>query len=165
MIQYASPGWFFNAKFAVYYSALSLIGIQVGIGIIMKLSQSGGQYSFSASSSVTISEFLKLLLSGLFFWRECRKRQTSFHATSTEFDTISNDAESASASASPSSQSSFEWRDSIELEKQGLTRTRLDARVFMRYCLDEISPKARYGFAQLALLYGLINNSVGARVI
>lgn len=152
MAQYFSTSWMAGSRSAAYYAALSLVAIQVGIGIIMKSSQTGGQYSFSASASVTISEFLKLLLSGLFFWRECRKRQTSFHSAPT-------DIESPSSSRSSSSSSEPINQDEQDNEKT-IIYTRLTLRAYLEFCKNELSTSTRYGFAQLALLYALINNSV-----
>ncbi|KAJ6439791.1 cmp-sialic acid transporter [Purpureocillium lavendulum] len=54
-----------------------LITIQVGIGMIMKIAQTSGSYSFSPSASITISEFLKLILSTFFFWRDIERKKDS----------------------------------------------------------------------------------------
>jgi hypothetical protein len=152
MAQYTSISWLAGAKSAAYYAALSLIVIQVGIGVIMKASQTGGQYMFSASASVTISEFLKFLLSGLFYWRECQRRQISFHSTPT-------DVESGSSTRTSSSSLELEHHD-LECDEKPRKYTRLDSRTFWKLCKNELSSGTRYGFAQLALLYALINNSV-----
>lgn len=110
-----------------------------------------GQYGFSASGCLTISEFFKFVLSTLLFWVEVwrlRKRSppTAEHValpiserSSLELDVLLHD----------------ELNDGDEkavLVDYGVS--------FWRVFLVEISVDKRFGFAQLGLLYALINNTV-----
>ncbi|KAH8819502.1 UDP-galactose transporter [Xylogone sp. PMI_703] len=148
--------WLHGPQGAAYAAALGLVSIQVGIGIIMKAAQRGGTYTFSPSSSVTISEFCKMLLSTLFFYRECSKRNW-------------NDSDSGSfEETKPFSADEEEGKINGNGEASGSHQTnrydngaapRLDLGRFWEYIKNEVSVDVRYGFAQLALFYALINNT------
>ncbi|KYK62109.1 hypothetical protein DCS_03256 [Drechmeria coniospora] len=70
--------WIRNFSPQAAGATLGLIVIQVGIGVVMKAAQTSGSYSFSPSASVTISEFLKLLLSLALFYRQWQQRPTEY---------------------------------------------------------------------------------------
>lgn len=145
-------------------AALALVGIQVGIGLIMKTSQKDGKYAFSPSSSVTISEGLKFLLSTWLFWQECRTRVTHQDApqrnTEVEFESESKaDAEAKPFLDDPESnggKSSNNNNDYVET----FIGTRLQVQTFWQYVKHEVSLDVRYGFVRLALFYVLINNLI-----
>ncbi|KAF2435425.1 hypothetical protein EJ08DRAFT_337087 [Tothia fuscella] len=149
---------------AAYAAALALIVIQVSIGILYKAAQSGGNYAFSASSSVTISEFLKLLLSTYFFYREwLQRRQNSTHQTlsveemrrdSMEEKGLCEDGSEETSEGSKRSESA------VDARYWTLSNPRSDVGSFVQACRDELPTEIRYGFAQLALFYVLINNTV-----
>ncbi|KAF4340068.1 UDP-galactose transporter [Fusarium beomiforme] len=153
---------------AAYLAALSLVGIQVGIGIIMKTAQRGGSYSFSASGSITISEFLKLLLSTVFFYRECKTRAQSgvgpcargldvaYSSLSTEHD----DADIQDKDEAPSSLSLGSDDEEAMCAKSHSRPLAFSLRTFWDYAYAEVRSDVRFGFHNLALLYILINNSI-----
>jgi hypothetical protein len=135
-----------GAQRAAYLAALGLVAIQVSIGIIMKAAQRGGSYSFSTSGSVAISEFLKMLLSTVFFYRDCKRRAAEGICPSTRGCSagytslpINGDAEGTPSAATP---------------------IRLNIRLFWTYIRGEVTKDVRFGFCNLALFYVLINNSV-----
>jgi hypothetical protein len=147
---------------AAWGAALALVAIQVGIGLIMKTSQRGGKYAFSPSSSVTISESLKLLLSTGFFWRECKARVARSEAPrhSTLPTSERSSPESKPFIEDPESNGN---RSTYEYQKEHVesySTAQLDLRAFWQYVKSEVSLDVRYGFAQLALFYVLINNMV-----
>ena len=107
------------------------------------------RYEFAPSSSITISEFLKLCLSTIFFYREYRKRVAlaggtyqSLALNSVEDDEPLDDDDKLFQQDSKSAPSSL-----------GFTE-------FWKSCWNETSQELKYGFAQLALFYALINNTV-----
>ncbi|OLN96061.1 CMP-sialic acid transporter 2 [Colletotrichum chlorophyti] len=158
---------------AAYAAALGLVVIQVGIGIIMKISQTGGSYSFSPSASVTISEFFKMLLSTLFFYNECKRRAADGIRPSTrgggsgysslatselpthERSSLDEKREEEALNGSASSSNSGN-----AVEKHNGPLPRLDLRTFWSYIRGEVTRDVRYGFCNLALFYVLINNSI-----
>ncbi|TEA11053.1 CMP-sialic acid transporter 2 [Colletotrichum sidae] len=157
---------------AAYAAALGLVAIQVGIGIIMKVSQTGGSYSFSPSASVTISEFFKMLLSTIFFYNECKRRAADGIRPSTRgggsgYSSLATselptnerssldekrEEEGLNGSASSSSSSST--------DKHTGPLPKLDVRTYWSYVRGEVTRDVRYGFCNLALFYVLINNSI-----
>lgn len=166
-------GWIPSGpQHAAYAAALGLVAIQVGIGIVMKLSQTGGSYSFSPSASVTISEFFKMVLSTIFFYNECKRRAadgvrpstrgggSGYSSLSTELpmnersslDEKRGEEEALNGSSSSSNASG--------VEKHTGPLPRLDLRTYWSYVRGEVTRDVRYGFCNLALFYVLINNSV-----
>ena len=151
---------------AAYAAALGLVAIQVGIGIIMKASQSGGTYTFSPSASVTISEFLKMCLSLWFFYRECRQRAADGIRPSTRGggSGYSSLAGSDLPTTERSSMEEKERSDGVEVPGDVAPKAKilphLDVRTYWSYIRGEVTENVRYGFCNLALFYVLINNSV-----
>lgn len=147
---------------AAYGAALALVAIQVGIGLIMKSSQKGGKYAFSPSSSVTISEFLKLLLSTCFFWRECKARvartEAPHHSTSPTLERLSS--ESKPFIEDPELNGSESTNEYAKEHMESYSSQQLDLHTFWQIVKDEVPLDVRYGFAQLAMFYVLINNMV-----
>lgn len=159
-------------RHAAYAAALALVVIQVGIGIILKASQTDGGYAFSPSASVTISEFFKMLLSTIFFYNECRQRAA---------DGVRPSARGAGAGYAelPVSDGERERRSSLEEKERdgGLNGSsngngtlkhagplpRLSASAYWSYVRGEVPRDSRYGFSKLALFYVLVNNTVGYR--
>ncbi|KAK2034241.1 UDP-galactose transporter [Colletotrichum zoysiae] len=158
---------------AAYAAALGLVAIQVGIGIIMKISQTGGSYSFSPSASVTISEFFKMILSTIFFWNECKRRAADGVLPSTRGggSGYSSLATSELPLAERSSLDEKREEDALNgnagsssnangVDKHTSPLPPLDFRTFWRYVRGEVTKDVRYGFCNLALFYVLINNSI-----
>lgn len=151
---------------AAYAAALGLVAIQVGIGIIMKASQSGGTYTFSPSASVTISEFLKMCLSLWFFYRECRQRVADGIRPSTRGggSGYSSLAGSDLPTTERSSMEEKERSDGVEVPGDVAPKAKilphLDVRTYWSYIRGEVTENVRYGFCNLALFYVLINNSI-----
>jgi hypothetical protein len=135
----------------------------------MKSCQTGGKYAFSSSGLVTISESLKFLLSASTLLRQCIKQYRG--------RTKETGAGYARLIPLPSPRSSSS--EMIEMkgddEEKGSGETLCDnfdidledthprPTLFASYVasLREVSVYTRYGFANLALLYALINNTVG----
>jgi hypothetical protein len=121
-------------------------------------------YSFSASSSVTISEFLKLLLSTYFFYREwLQRRQTSIHRTlSTEEIQRDSTEEKRLCEEGCEDTQSHNSRSGRAMDARywTLRNPRSDLGSFFQACRDELPSDIGFGFAQLALFYVLINNTV-----
>lgn len=154
---------------AAYIAALGLVGIQVGIGVIMKTAQSGGSYAFSPSGSITISEFLKLILSSIFFYRECKTRaQTgvgpSTRGSDTAYASLADDHRDLEIQDKDGDASSLTAMDSDDegSRDSGSTSAALPfgIRMFWGYIRGEVRNDVRFGFYNLALIYILINNSV-----
>jgi UDP-galactose transporter len=146
-----------------YAAALALVAIQVSIGILFKAAQTDGQYSFSASSSVTISEFLKFLLASVFFYRECAAKHVSSPRLPSEVPVDLERDEEKQASTEDGEDQAFLKSAEKVANKIGKFRTRgmaMDLKTFYGYVLDELPSETRYGFAMLALFYVLINNTV-----
>lgn len=156
-----------GAQRAVYLAALTLVAIQVSIGIIMKISQADGKYSFSPSASVTISEFLKMCLSLWFFYSECKQRvvqgvrPSTRGYQSTGYDPISD-------SGLPMSKKTELMEESDSSSDKGLLdpseNGTISLRVYWSYLRGEVEEHVRYGFCNLALFYVLINNSVSGHL-
>jgi hypothetical protein len=139
----------------------------------MKSSQTGGTYAFSSSGLVIISEFLKLLLSASLLLRHCIKRSrkrteesdigyapliplTSSSKSSSQDDLI---AMKSDGHVEEEKSSEETLREDIEL---GIDTPcpRPNLLVLWVAAMREVSVETRYGFANLALLYALINNTV-----
>ncbi|TAQ89874.1 hypothetical protein B7494_g1813 [Chlorociboria aeruginascens] len=155
--------WLSGPLGATYAAALGLVAIQVGMGIILKIAQKGGTYEFSPSSSVTLSEFFKMVLSTIFFYRECRKRNArNVNPSHTALPTSErNSFEESKAFSGEQMNGNGESSGSHVAERYKNAREPyLDLRTFWGYCKNEVSRDTRYGFAQLALFYALINNTI-----
>lgn len=139
------------------FAALALVGIQVGIGIVMKASQTGESYSFSPSGSIAISEFCKLVLSTIFFYRECRQRLRDGVWPST------SGGESVYVAVPSAEDGAGKSRLGLVNGRETSDRLELDARTFWRYIRGEVPLHVRWGFCNLALFYVLINNTVCCR--
>lgn len=146
-----------------------MVGIQVGIGIIMKASQTGGSYSFSPSASVTVSESLKMLLSTIFFYNECRKRANEGVSPSTRGLNLNNPyvIDSLPLLAQDTGHDVIKPEESppnagTDLPDQVSTSRaplQFSLPLYWQYIRGEVTKDVRYGFCTLALFYVLINNS------
>ncbi|TID25905.1 UDP-galactose transporter [Venturia nashicola] len=149
--QYLSPA---------YAAALALIIIQAGIGVLYKFAQHDGGYAFSPSSSITISEFLKFLLSTCFFYRECSKRHVrspqGYSGVESGSSRSSTDEKALMSDEVPIEESEMSESSSSRSIPQG----KMKISDFIFYCMTEVSSDTQYGFSKLALLYALINNTV-----
>ncbi len=149
---------------AAYLSAFCLVVIQVGIGIIMKSSQAGGSYTFSVSSAVTISELLKCILSASFILRDCliqRSGPAQTHLILPSSPRPSDDEAVIEMKTKYSEQGPEDpvvFHDDDEDMDCPPPRTTLFNQFVSQ--LSYVSVKSRYGFAMLAWLYALINNTV-----
>jgi hypothetical protein len=158
--------WLATARSAAFYAAFILVVIQVGIGIIMKASQGPtGEYAFSVSASLTFSELIKFALSIFLFYRQCTKRRMDSQSSapcpvsSSEMKPFLDHAatfEGTSLSAGEEAQEDDAQPPTVQLDWRSF---------WTHYCVNEISVEMRYGFAQLALLYALINNTVSLAII
>jgi hypothetical protein len=162
MVGYTRLPWLSGPIGATYAAALGLVAIQVGMGILLKISQKSGTYEFSRSSSVTLSEFFKMLLSTIFFYRECRKRNArnvnpSYTALPTSERGSFGEAKEFSDERTNGNRNGH--AKVLEVNKDA-KEPYLDLRTFWECCRNEVSRDTRYGFAHLALFYALINNTV-----
>jgi hypothetical protein len=165
----ARPAWLAGPRNAVWIAALSLVAIQVGIGIIMKSAQTGGTYSFSPSASIVISEFLKMLLSTAFFYRVCQRRTadgilpstriggSGYRALDSELPMI--DHQSNPAEREKEAPNKVEDLSAARPHQEG-PLPYLTLGKYWSYVRGEISGPVRVGFCNLSLFYVLINNSV-----
>jgi hypothetical protein len=143
----------------------------------MKSSQTGGTYTFSSSGLVIISEFLKLLLSASLLLRHCIKqarkeaeelgpgyvpliplRSSPKSSSQDELIEMENDGDDEEEKSSEET-----LREDIEL---GINTPCRRPHLFASWvaAMREVSVETRYGFANLALLYALINNTVRTHV-
>lgn len=137
----------------------------------MKSSQTGGKYTFSSSGLVIISEFLKFILSASLLLRHCRKDPKIRLEESGSGYTPLIPLTSSPRSCSP--EELIGMKDDEEEEKASEETLREDVELgfdipsprtnlFVSWiaALLEVSAETRFGFANLALLYALINNTV-----
>ena len=68
-----------SAAFKRYAAFFLLIGVQVTIGIVYKLSQHGGKYEYSTASALTMAEFFKFLISATMYYKLVHSRFDSSH--------------------------------------------------------------------------------------
>ena len=125
-------------------------------------------YTFSTSSSITISEFLKCTLSTFLFYRECRRRHAArsftYQAAATTPERVSLEEKDDSRTFSETS-TLEEGKDGSEDHVKVPLSPRaaggeLTLNEFWNYCKNEVPVDTKYGFFSLALLYALINNTV-----
>jgi hypothetical protein len=153
---------------AAYFSAFCLVVIQVSIGIIMKSSQTKGRYSFSTSGSVTISEFIKFLLSASVILYRCHLVRstpgyTHIPLSSSPRSSCSDELSSFNPGKDEQSKMEQGTRQRFdEVSTLGQPKTILD--LFLEQ-ISQVSVENRFGFAKLALLYSLINNTVSLNVL
>jgi hypothetical protein len=157
-----------NEQSYAAYSALALIAVQVTIGITMKLAQNDGEYAFSPSGSIAISEFLKMVLSAVFFFKEWRSRtryarievqearRMSPLAASLMRDGRVTDEEAADDPAR------LDEEDPLEDMDWGSGK-KLGAETFWEAARNEVSGHIVFGLCGLALCYVLVNNLVGRK--
>lgn len=138
----------------------------------MKSSQTGGKYEFSTSGLVFISEFLKFILSATLLARhaakEYRKRRweggpgyapliplpQSPRSSQEEFIEMKDNDEEEKSSEDT-------LCENVELDMEDIQPRMSLWRAYIAG-LSEVSPETRFGFANLALLYALINNTVSS---
>lgn len=134
--------------------------------LIPKPILNAARYTFSASSSVVISELLKFLLSTTFFYREVLKRH---HSSGQSYHAVRPPSEARESlekeRASLSDDFDYHAGSTVEAGLEGRSadvpqHPQLNFTPFVRSCLAEVPLETKYGFAQLALLYALINNIV-----
>jgi hypothetical protein len=138
----------------------------------MKSSQTGGKYTFSSSGLVIISEFLKMILSASLLLRHCMKQPRNRAEESGPGYAFLIPLTLSPRSSSPDELIGLK---SIEEEEEKASEETLREDVELGYdipvpktnlfvswvgALGEVSVETRYGFANLALLYCLINNTV-----
>ena len=161
LLDFSRLAWLFEPQGLAYGAPLGLISVQVILGIIVQAAQNEGSYGFSASSSVTISELLKFLLSGYFFYRECRTRNTNQQRPGHSLLVTTERHSSEETKPLTSEETNGNGRASPPFGKSYKTATSdLDFSTYLEYVKNEVSIDTRYGFAQLALFYALINNTV-----
>jgi hypothetical protein len=138
----------------------------------MKSSQTGGKYTFSSSGLVIISEFLKMILSASLLLRHCMKQSRNRAEESGPGYALLIPVTPSPRSSSPDELIGLK---SIEEEEEKASQETLREDVELGHdipvlktnlfvswvaALGEVSVETRYGFANLALLYCLINNTV-----
>lgn len=140
------------------YSAAALVLIQVGIGIVLKAAQTDNHYAFSPSSSVTISEFLKMLLAIGFFYREWAARVAENAGRAYLPVSASDDSVPLTYEMERPLEESDKQR---EMGDEALQKTGLWVeRSFLTAMRKEVSTDIAFGLGLLSLFYVLINNLV-----
>ena len=141
------------------------------VGLVLTLLSISAQlttcrYSFSSASSIAISETLKFLLATTLFYRELRRRPHTGCPTESEItpeNLESGESDSSSGRVSESNESELtllsESEDRI-LKCEDIRPQLLSLKDLYHCFLAEVPVEVRYGFAHLALLYVLINNSI-----
>lgn len=141
------------------YSAAALVLIQVGIGIVLKAAQTDNHYAFSPSSSVTISEFLKMLLAICFFYREWAGRVAEKPGRAYLSVSGSDDLVPLTYEMERPLEEGDKQR---EMEDETLQKTEhWVERSFFTAMRKEVSTDIAFGLGLLSLFYVLINNLVG----
>lgn len=127
------------------------------------------RYSFSTSASIAISEFLKLGISTVLFSRTCLTRfkdQKDGYRFLEDNNTLlhdygdkraSGESEESSASRLDQASSPDDDFDPTPFHKHGDRYLPY----FLSSCTQEVSSKHIIAYGHLALLYALINNTVG----
>ncbi|RCI17269.1 hypothetical protein L249_3151, partial [Ophiocordyceps polyrhachis-furcata BCC 54312] len=155
-----------STSYQAVAAATGLVAIQVGLGVILKLAQNDGSYSFSTSGSVSISEFGKLILSTILFCRECSHRIARGMKPRTH---TGGDYESPPLTSTPGASSRGQnGRDEDDEEEYfphvklqyNMVDAKLSPAVVWRYFRGEVTDEKQAGFYILALCYTLINNSI-----
>ncbi|RDA94647.1 hypothetical protein CP533_2432 [Ophiocordyceps camponoti-saundersi (nom. inval.)] len=154
-------------------AAAGLVAIQVGLGIILKLAQNDGSYSFSTSGSVSLSELGKLILAIILFYRECSLRvargvkpRTQRGGGDYESLPLSSTGDAVSDQDQGSRDEDDDENESHEdsVPETKLQNASMDAKLnlvtFWRYFRGEVTREKQAGFYILALCYTLINNSI-----
>lgn len=144
------------------YSALALVIIQVGIGFVLKAAQTNGEYGFSPSASVTISELIKMLLAGGMFYREWKEREPTsstaeYHQIEThqiETQPRESDVDEESLEGGTAVSSQVDDQEMVEIEDKTTPRS------YWQAVRTEVSIDVIFGLCVLALFYVLINNLV-----
>ncbi|KHO00247.1 Nucleotide-sugar transporter [Metarhizium album ARSEF 1941] len=140
------------------YSAAALVSIQVGIGIVLKAAQTDNHYAFSPSSSVTISEYLKMLLAIGFFYREWAARVAENAGRAYLPVSASDDSVPLTHEAERRAEEDDEQHETGD---EALRKTRpWVERSFLTAVRREVSTDIAFGLGLLSLFYVLINNLV-----
>ncbi|KAK4981198.1 hypothetical protein LTR28_013246 [Elasticomyces elasticus] len=130
------------------------------------------RYTFSASSSIVISEFLKFLLSTTLFYREVGKRHVAFWQSYHAVRPLSEARESPERESARLDDdfSGYNVGSTVEAGHKDCSadlpqHSQLNFTSFVCSCLGEVPLETKFGFAQLALLYALINNIVCGLIV
>ncbi|KAI1075284.1 nucleotide-sugar transporter-domain-containing protein [Whalleya microplaca] len=132
--------WALGQQSAGFVAALALIAIQVGIGLLMKIAQNDGKYSFSVPGSIAISEFFKLSIALALYSIQLSQRR-ELQLGGGEYVSL------------PTSNSATPDIEKVSGDNRG-------EKGLLRSLADEIPLEARRGFWNLALFYALINNTI-----
>ncbi|ODA81342.1 hypothetical protein RJ55_04307 [Drechmeria coniospora] len=161
--------WIRNFSPQAAGTTLGLIVIQVGIGVVMKAAQTSGSYSFSPSASVTISEFLKLLLSLALFYRQWQQRPMEYVKFADDGEesaiplTTTISATDGKEEQDKEREVGFEngYSASFDAERGHLVaQPRSGLAAFWIDLRNSITEQKSAGYYVLALCYTLINNSI-----
>ncbi|KAH9217737.1 nucleotide-sugar transporter-domain-containing protein, partial [Leptodontidium sp. 2 PMI_412] len=154
--------WSLHTYNAAYLSALCLVIIQVSIGCIMRSSQTSGKYTFSTSSSVTISEFFKFLISSVLMVRAARREgdEKGMHELVPGSESEGGEKEREKERVVDDDELTVGVEDERLIYGGGKAHGKVGfVRGYVK-TLGMVSVENRYGFAKLALLYALINNTI-----
>ncbi|KAG4441639.1 hypothetical protein IFR05_002846 [Cadophora sp. M221] len=169
-MQFLLTLWSQHTYNAAYLSALCLVIIQVSIGCIMRSSQTSGKYTFSTSSSVTISEFFKFLISSALMARAARKEreregdEKAMGEIGAERGSEEEEGKRGREKERVGDDDELGVGVGVEDERLiyggGKAHGKVGlVRAYVR-SLGMVSIENRYGFVKLALLYALINNTI-----
>ncbi|KAF9871466.1 hypothetical protein CkaCkLH20_11113 [Colletotrichum karsti] len=130
-------------------TALGLVILQTGTALNLVTARERGQFKFSPSSALTISEFLRFLVATILFRREARKRA----ANGGEYSSI-GESEELDLGSNGDARSSLDF----EAEKTSRHGQIEGVRALWRFIWSDAGAEIRFAFARIALLQMLSNN-------
>ncbi|OHE99032.1 hypothetical protein CORC01_05722 [Colletotrichum orchidophilum] len=132
-------------------AALGLLLLQVGAAINLWNSRERGQFNFSPSSSLTISEFLRFLIATLLLEREVRRRSAS-----AEYSSLDNRLEEYEEELDLGAEDGRTSGEHAAEKEPRQTRRLGGATALWRYVWGDAD--LRFGLMRIALLQMLSNN-------
>lgn len=182
--QLTSPAYFAAATLVAIQVAIGLLfkAVQVKGTCVLPFNQvlwntnQGNSYAFSTSSSIAISEFLKFGISMALFSRTCltrfRDRKSGYQLlednntllhnyVDTRVSEEAEDIDDSRLNKVPSLNDEIYLEALFTSTQSHKCRDRSFLSFFLSSCVQEVSSKHILGYGHLALLYALINNTVG----
>ncbi|KAF4920894.1 UDP-N-acetylglucosamine transporter [Colletotrichum viniferum] len=130
-------------------TALGLVLFQAGSAANIFDARERGQFNFSPTSALTISEFLRFLISTIVFKREVRRRT----ANGTEYSSL-DESEKLDLDNYDSGRSSLEYNT----EKVSAHEKIGGVRALWRFVWGDAGAEIRFAFARIALLQMIASN-------
>ena len=131
-------------------AAAVLVAVQTSIGVVFKLTSSGGSYEFSQASSLTLTELLKLIISIGFYTRSHLSQRKAQYVKTGGQDAESRMLMPPDREKEPPLLGARRRSSQSPLPDE---RRKLYAEVYARWRSEITTPVLR-GFAIMALMYG-----------